>query len=342
MINCHCHIFSLDCVPTGYRQKLLLDLQHPVHGVLYRLAKWLVRRFVPSGTPAFDFLDLAQMPIPDIALKLAEEMDEAGVSACTPLMMDMKYWELGGGDVRLAFEEQVEQTEEAVRKVHDQFPHLRMYPFLAFDPRRPGIVDLIKDKVGHDKLFRGVKVYPVMGFEPDPEDAAQRALYEHCVAERIPVTTHCEYYGLPFVPKRYRNMAHPRHWRRTLEAFGDLQLNLAHHGRIRWFSWQPEIEALVRDYANVYTDLSYDIEMWYMPGRYFRDVKRLLDDPALQDRVLYGTDWYMGRYLWTEASYLRWFREYARKIPWCRITFTEEELHQLTDANPKRFLGLSS
>ena len=48
----------------------------------------------------------------------------------------------------------------------------------------------------------------------------------------------------------------------------------------------------------------------------------------------------MGRCFWTERSYLAWFTDYARRIPWCRVRFTDEDLRLLTDDNPRRFLGL--
>jgi predicted TIM-barrel fold metal-dependent hydrolase len=92
---------------------------------------------------------------------------------------------------------------------------------------------------------------------------------------------------------------------------------------------------------NVYTDISYDREMFYKPGRYFKSIKTMLNTPKLQDRILYGSDWYMGRYLWTEASYLNWFTAYSRKIPWCRIGFTEQEMRRLMEENPMSFLGMN-
>lgn len=95
-------------------------------------------------------------------------------------------------------------------------------------------------------------------------------------------------------------------------------------------------------YPNVYTDISYDTEMLYMPGRYFRNIKQMMNHSKVRDRVLYGTDWYMGRCFWTEMSYLKWFLEYSGKIPWCKVELSQEEIVKLTDENPKRFLGIPS
>ena len=97
---------------------------------------------------------------------------------------------------------------------------------------------------------------------------------------------------------------------------------------------------MINKYNNVYTDISFDTEMWYMPRRYFKSVKRMLNTPKIQDRVLYGTDWYMGRFLWDEKSYLQWYTEFARKIFWCRVKISDQEITRMTETNPKRFLGL--
>ncbi len=77
-----------------------------------------------------------------------------------------------------------------------------------------------------------------------------------------------------------------------------------------------------------------------MPREYFKGIKRMLGTPKIQDRLLYGTDWYMSRFLWTERSYLKWFLEYSKNIPLCRVEFTAQEIKKSTEDNPKRFLGL--
>jgi predicted TIM-barrel fold metal-dependent hydrolase len=94
-------------------------------------------------------------------------------------------------------------------------------------------------------------------------------------------------------------------------------------------------------YPNVYTDCSYDTEMMFIPGKYFRGIKQMLNTPKIRDRLLYGTDWYMGRCFWTEKSYLKRFTTYSGKIPWCRVEFAGEEIKRMTEDNPGRFLGLN-
>jgi len=330
IINCHCHIFDLKCTPKKFRDRFVLNLENPMH----KFVHWLLKMFLPSESKPAQLLELAEKPILEIAQKLIQEMDEAGVEICTPLMMDMEYnSEFGGGTKD--FDDQIAETAKAVEIINKQYGRTRMLPFIAADPRRPNIEKIITGALSSG-VFKGVKIYPVMDFAPN--DKRLHGIYQYCVDYNHPITTHCENGGIPGFEKYYYK-ADPDYWEDVLERFPTLTLNLAHNDRTRK-SWQPKIKRLIRTYDNVYTDISCDVEMWYMPRRYFKSIKQMLNTDKIKDRVLYGTDWYMGRYLWDEASYLNWFLEYSRKIFWCQVKFTEEEMKRLTEGNPKRFLGL--
>jgi predicted TIM-barrel fold metal-dependent hydrolase len=74
----------------------------------------------------------------------------------------------------------------------------RIYPFMSFDPRRLGNLDLIKSNVGADKPFQGVKIYAPLGFSAaDPAMMAHGGLYEYCVLNDIPIIAHCSCPGMP-------------------------------------------------------------------------------------------------------------------------------------------------
>jgi predicted TIM-barrel fold metal-dependent hydrolase len=329
-INCHCHIFSLDCVPLEFRQRFFLDVKNPGHRLIHRL----LRRILPDDSRLEDWLDFIDMPISAITQKLVDEMDEAGIDICTPLMMDMAYCKKFGGGTK-SFEDQMTQTLAAVEAINEKYNRIRMLPFIAADPNREGIVTIVKDAL-RKGMFRGVKIYPVMGFTP--HDRRLYPIYEYCVPNNIPITAHCYNGGIPGLKEDY-HLADPKHWGTVLEDFPSLTLNLAHNDRTG-SAWQARIARLIKTHPKVYTDVSFDTEMWFMPRKYFKNIKRILSTPKIQDRLLYGTDWFMGRCFWTEKSYLKWFQEYSRKIFWCRVEFTEKEIKKLTEDNPKRFLGL--
>jgi len=331
-INCHCHIFSLDCVPLDFRKRFLLDLKDPVHSLVHGI----VRKILPDNSLLDDWFKLVEMSIFEIAHRLAEEMDEAGIEMATPLMMDMAFCREFGGATK-GFEAQMDETQSAVEAVNSKYNRTRMLPFVAADPNRQNVVELVIEALDN-RGFKGVKIYPVMGFTPD--DKRLYPIYEHCEGNQIPITAHCENGGIPGLEEYYQ-LADPKYWGPVLRDFPLLTLNLAHNDRTG-SDWQPEIAGLIIKYPHVYTDISYDTEMLYTPGAYFSDIKRMLRTPKIQDRLLYGTDWYMGRCLWTEKSYLKWFTAYSKKIFWCPVEFTDQEIERLTEDNPRSFLGLGS
>jgi len=329
-INCHTHIFSLDCVPREFRDRFYLDIKNPLHRFVHKL----LRKILPDDSKLEDWLKFIDLSIYEIAQKLVIEMDEAGIDICTPLMMDMTYCKEFGGGTK-PFEDQIAETVDAAQAINKKYNRIRMLPFIAADPNRENISKIVRDAL--DKgVFRGVKIYPVMGFTPD--DKRLYPIYEYCIENDKPITTHCQNGGIPGF-EEYYHLADPKYWEKVLEEFPTLTLNLAHNDRTG-SSWQPKIAELIKNYPNVYTDISYDTEMWYMPRRYFKAIKRMLNTPKIKDRVLYGTDWYMGRCFWTEKSYLKWFREYSKKLFWCRVKFSDIEIKRMIEINPKRFLGL--
>jgi predicted TIM-barrel fold metal-dependent hydrolase len=106
-------------------------------------------------------------------------------------------FEAGTRDIRLpsAFDgwnEQLRQIEEL--KNHPVYKN-RVFPFLAIDPRRPGIADYARANVGKGKMFAGVKLYCPTGYSPtDPllfgPDGQRGGIYAFCEDNGIPVTTH--------------------------------------------------------------------------------------------------------------------------------------------------------
>lgn len=90
------------------------------------------------------------------------------------------------------FEEQVKQLIEL--RNNPAYSGM-IFPFLAVDPRRPGIEAYAKTNVGKGKLFAGVKLYCPNGYSPtDPllfgPDGQRGGIYAFCEDNGIPVTAH--------------------------------------------------------------------------------------------------------------------------------------------------------
>jgi predicted TIM-barrel fold metal-dependent hydrolase len=88
--------------------------------------------------------------------------------------------------------EQIRQIEEL--KKHHDYKDI-VFPFLAIDPRRPGIAEYAKANVGKGKLFAGVKLYCPTGYSPtDPllfgTEGKRDGIYAFCEDNGIPVTAH--------------------------------------------------------------------------------------------------------------------------------------------------------
>jgi hypothetical protein len=192
-INCHCHIFSLDGVPEEFRKRFILDVKNPLHRLIHRFLKSIL----PDGSILETWIDLCTLSISEIARKLVREMDDAGIEVCTPLMMDMEFCEGFGGGVK-SFEEQMTETAEAVDEINRGYGRTRMLPFIAVDPRRKNMAEIVIDALDRG-TFRGVKIYPVMGFTPD--DRRLYPIYAHCMRKEIPITTHCQNGGIPGLDK---------------------------------------------------------------------------------------------------------------------------------------------
>ncbi|MEQ8197817.1 MAG: hypothetical protein ABRQ27_07415, partial [Clostridiaceae bacterium] len=103
-----------------------------------------------------------------------------------------------GIELSPGYKKHMEDLEELCKKYPD-----RIFPFLAVDPRRKGIMDLIEKKVGDGSgMFKGIKIYTPLGYLPTHPDL--KPVFEYCSKHDIPVTTHCSKGGMPnFRKKNY-------------------------------------------------------------------------------------------------------------------------------------------
>jgi predicted TIM-barrel fold metal-dependent hydrolase len=277
------------------------------------------------------------------------------------LPMDMDFMNAG-----TAPEPYVEQLEE-LRGLHEALavtdPDV-LLPFVAVDPRRPRILDLVKRFV-EEHHFRGIKLYPPLGYFPS--NPALDEVYAYAEANGIPVLSHCSrggvYHHGALTPEMRRDpvsgktfadgsparvtdhYAHPEHFRHVAERFPRLRICLAHYGggdewrrhlKDPWAvleappegaepSWLSVTSELIRKYDNVYADLAYTASE---PA--FRALIKLLClDTKLRDRILFGSDFYMLQRSMTE-------REYSISL---RADIGEDAWELVARRNPLRFLG---
>ena len=189
-----------------------------------------------------------------------------------------------------------------------------VHPFVGFDPRRNGAVPLAQAAVNQFGCV-GVKLYPLMGFRPlgnvdDPPkrmtaeeamgvDDSLNRLYEWCEAEQVPITAHSN--PSNEADPSFREFSQPGNWRKVLDRFNDLHLNLGHFGwggvdKDTGKDWPRDICRLANDRLHVYADIG-NHEVGDLRETFDRLAQ--LFDPASTDtsimktRFMFGTDWFM-------------------------------------------------
>lgn len=271
------------------------------------------------------------------------------------LPMDMEHME--AGKVKKNVVNQLLELTE----LYKEFSNI-IIPFVPVDPRRSNLLDFVKKYVEMHN-FKGIKIYPRLGFYPN--DDRLYPIYDYAQKVNIPVLSHCSRGGVHTRkitqdmlnhPQRGRlkklkakHFSHyftePRNYESILSDFPDLRLCLAHFGgnaewdkylNTAWHptkpdlknkSWVSEIVDLMKVHQNLYTDISYTA---FSSSRYFPLLSILLDDHTIRDRILFGSDYYMiERVKQTE-------REMSLKI---RYALGEEKFQLISEKNTTMFLG---
>jgi predicted TIM-barrel fold metal-dependent hydrolase len=359
--NCHIHLFTIDDVPDRFLPMGLPTLMRfrPFRSSLV----WLMRRVNP-----FEARDLVERYANFVQVSYTAGREEgilARVRGYYPsdtrfvvLPMDMAWME--AGKVRRPYREQL----QTLAKLRDEHPE-QVLPFITVDPRREGVLELVQEFVEVHR-FRGVKLYPSLGFFPF--DPALYPVYVYAQAHDLPVLVHCSRGGVykrrvtPEDPAHHPktgqplDRSHPKHYSghyadpdnyvEVLRDFPNLRLCMAHFGGDaewqRWLrdewradsppaakSWLAKILDLIRsgDYPNLYTDISYTI---FQIDDHLPILKVLLENQQVRERVLFGSDYYM-----VEQEALP-ERQLALRI---RAALGEDRFWQIAWHNPRRFLG---
>lgn len=344
IIDVHSHLLNFKFIPdsffrtrTPFREKLL---RHWFFKPLYYIIAALPwRRY--KRLPEYQWI--MNRDILKVADIMIEEMDVAGIQLTTPLMMDLKAASFG----------EMAETPYAVQvtwlsEIALMYPG-RIMPFIMFDPRRQGAAGLViraLDELG----FLGVKMYPPLGYHPDPEsiinnsnaNAQLEEVYEYCNTQKVPITAHCSWggtYGSAIMRhlESFPLFTSPIQWKRVVDSFPGLRLSLGHFGG-HWLemerSWRGEAIRLMEDHTNVFADLSYHHEGLEKHTRraYVTILKdEVLANKKIRDRVMFGTDWPMGRHTWT-------MKEYTDLCLHAYRDLEEPDIQALVHDNPMRFL----
>lgn len=135
---------------------------------------------------------------------------------------------------------------------------------------------------------------------------------------------------------------HPIIWRKVLEKYPRLKINMAHFGGVmqmyRYANndqsafWPEYIDKLLNDFPNVYTDLSCYYEQGnnpsYMKVIYDNVYKKM--SRKAKSKVMFGSDYYMlALYNTTPSDYIKSFRDAFKK-----------DFDKISQDNPRGFLDI--
>lgn len=255
------------------------------------------------------------------------------------------------------------QHDELARLAEDPRWAGRILPFATCHPDHPGAAAEVRRCI-EELGFHGLKLYPRLGFAPDHPVLMQEIyplLLDNRRKRALPVMSHCSRGGVTgrHVPRAQADdWSAPLAFVPVLERFSELQVCLAHFGgqgawrayiktgidprdglEGRRGNWQVTIRDMItghtdpvsgavqRAYPNLWTDISYTL---FHFDDFVPFLVHFLRDPALAQRVLFGSDFYMTR------------QEALSERAVCfrlRAALGDDLFRQIAQTNPRHWLG---
>lgn len=262
-----------------------------------------------------------------------QKMNDIYREITTPVVHGLRAGISDGVELSKGFEKQVWELL-ALRNAHPD----TVFPFLAVDPRRIGIMDVVikghyfspggNPLVSKNGPFFGIKLYPRLGYRPMDVERECPGLYKWCRNNDIPITVHCSMTGFPPGQNSgYGDFGDPAKWIEVLDLYPELRIDFAHFGN-NGDGWAQEIVDLMkRPKNNVYTDLS-----CYTETERLEAARAMLENNAeLKDRLMFGTDFDVM--LTTDFITLEKYFEQFKTV------FSDEQLDAISRDAPSSFLN---
>ncbi|MCP3952713.1 MAG: amidohydrolase [Desulfobacterales bacterium] len=277
-----------------------------------------------------DFIDFIRIGfLPSIQAVADEVLGETPANAgIVALTMDITRSDL--------FEEQfIDQLEETAAAAV-RYPG-RIFPFVAVNPNRASHYAHMQRALTELK-FKGVKLYPSLGYDLD--SPAMHKVYTYCHENGVPLLMHCSKGGFYYAEPYIDNSA-PAHWKAILGKFPKLKVCFGHFGGGGALTgpdlpgadtWAGQILDLMENWPGVFADVAYHdepMEGGAAEARYFDNLKRLLEKETIQERILFGTDFFMNRVRLKDRNYWSYFKDRLGS-----------DFDTIAETNPQRFLGL--
>ena len=348
--NCHIHTFTDADVPRKFLPLGLVRILATTTG--FKIISRVMNYLNPfSDNDTFDryvkFIEIGKLGSQENIFKACRKFYPDNTRFAI-LPMDMAF--MGAGNVPREYEDQLKE----LARISKQYPQI--IPFIHIDPRREGFLELLKKSI-EEWDFKGVKIYPPLGYFPYDEQLYP--VYDYCATHKLPVISHCS----PYNPVHFKgsnkelhslllksktpinvqgkskkelcaHFTNPENWEHVLKDFKNLKLCLAHFGSDYYWkkfidtpddpeNWFVQIKDMIPKYDNLYADISFTLSR----QEYFPLLKVLLSDIILKDKILFGSDYYMVE---TEATERRFGLD-------LRAYIGEADFEAIAVNNPKRF-----
>jgi len=347
--NCHIHTFTYNDAPPYFLKFKLGDIPGYLVSGLTR-HKWFIRSLIKvlgDGDGLLERLlrlvETGDLGSQESVFKEIQKQYPLG-TVFVALPMDLKF--MGVGDPK----ESLDQQHADLLKLASG-SNGTLIPFYAADPRRDDLVEKVRNNLSWKK-FRGIKIYPNLGYRPDDERLME--IYGICEKGGFPVIAHCASGGVwkyGMTESERRCFGNPHNYSGILKKYPKLKLCLAHFGGIEEWdkhlkgrsgkdnekTWVELIYDMISggEYPNLYTDISYAVFTPRLQGLYIDMVdylKVMLANRRVRSHVLFGSDYYMvkqERMSEKEVSIM------------LRSRLGEELFFQIAHRNPSKFLKLN-
>ncbi|NOD93098.1 amidohydrolase family protein [Ruegeria sp. HKCCD4884] len=348
--NCHTHLFHARHVPEDYPYPALKP---------FKKMPWLIKalafgaRLIGQHSAAEKLDRLYRFQQETDAGSQRDILDNMrrhypSDTRFVVLPMEMSAFGFGAPEVPLSA-----QHDELAKLSGDPDVGRSVIPFATIDPRAdPQATELWRAIDG--LKFRGLKLYPRLGFAPD-DPVLMQHVYPRLEELNLPVMSHCSRGG---VQGRYLSdywadrYTEPEAFIPVMRAHPKLRICLAHFGGQRdWDAyvnpdrknplddafnrnWQVAIRRMIGsgNYPGLWADISYTLFQFEDYAPFLRIFLTGEDEESerLRSRVLFGSDYYMTR------------QEALSEKAVCfrlRNILGEEIFRQIAEENPAKWLG---
>ncbi len=338
--NCHAHIFTHENLPDGYFPFRLVAairnqyLRAGLSGIMKGIVPWTKNDKINRYAA---FLKSAYRETQEGNLKQLMGYYPTGTRFVI-LPMDMAF--MGAGSVVEDIDGQHAELARLSKK--EDYKDI-LIPFAHIEPRRNNALDRLRTLV-EDHGFKGVKIYPPLGYSPDHEVLMNR-IYPYMAEKDIPLLSHCSpgtATSKALSPQAAHALADPDRYQTVMKAYPELRICLAHFGGSgEWqkhldfprnqaaSTWLQKILEMIksRAYPNLYTDISYTV---FNLTENVPLLKMLLQNNDVLDKVLFGSDFYMAE--------CEQYSEKRLSID-LRYALGEDLFWKIANENPKTYLG---